>query len=118
VSPVKAKQFADEWIEAWNQHDLERILSHYAEDFTMSSPYIIDVMNEPSGKLKGKTAIAAYWGRALAKFPDLRFELIDVLAGANSVAINYYGRGRRRACEVFFFDAAGKVVNAAAHYRD
>src|ERR1700723_3107179 len=32
-----ALRFA-EWIAAWNAHDLPRILSHYADDFEMSSP--------------------------------------------------------------------------------
>jgi ketosteroid isomerase-like protein len=116
LTEEQAGHFADEWIAAWNAHDLDRILSHYADDFEMSSPYIRDVVGEPSGVLKGKAAVGAYWSKALAKLPDLSFELIEVLTGANSVAIHYYGRGRRRACEVFFFDAAGKVSKAAAHY--
>ena len=35
-----AIRFAGEWIAAWNAHDLGRILSHYTEDFEMSSPVI------------------------------------------------------------------------------
>lgn len=35
-----ADHFAIEWIASWNAHDLPRILSHYADDFEMSSPYI------------------------------------------------------------------------------
>ena len=118
LTPEDARHFADEWIAAWNARDLSRILAHYSDDFEMASPYIRDVVGEPSGVLKGKAAIGAYWSKALARFPDLHFELIDVLTGAQSVSINYFGRGRRRACEVFFFDAGGKVVRAAAHYRD
>ena len=112
----KAQAFAEDWIESWNAHDLPRILAHYTDDFEMSSPYIAEVAGEPSGMLKGKVAVGGYWTKALTKFPDLHFELIGVLAGANGVAINYYGRGRRLACEVFFFDASGKVFRAAAHY--
>src|SRR5436190_1263756 len=111
LTPEQARHFAQEWIAAWNAHDLDRILAHYSDDFEMASPYIIEVVGEPSGRLKGKPAVAAYWTKALSKLPDLHFELIDVLAGASSVAIVYYGRGRRRVCEVFFFDASGKVVN-------
>ncbi len=111
-----AGEFAANWIAAWNAHDLDRILALYSDDFEMSSPYISEVMGEPSGVLQGKPAIRAYWSKALAKFPDLSFELINVLAGANSIVINYYGRGRRLAAEAFFLDAAGKIVRAAAHY--
>jgi hypothetical protein len=51
-----AERFAAEWIAAWNSHDLDRVLSHYADDFEMSSPYIAELAGEPSGKLKGKEA--------------------------------------------------------------
>lgn len=118
MSAARARQFAEEWMSSWNAHDLDRILAHYADEFEMSSPYISQLMGVPSGTLKGKRSIREYWALALEKFPDLRFELIDVLVGARSVALNYYGRGRSRACEVFFFDESGKVVRAAAHYTD
>ena len=47
-----AERFAREWVEAWNAHDLERVLSHYEDDFEMSSPIIATLMGESSGKLK------------------------------------------------------------------
>ena len=37
--PLEEK-FARDWIEGWNTHALERVLSHYADDFEMSSPFI------------------------------------------------------------------------------
>ena len=60
-----AERFANEWIAAWNSHDLDRILAHYEDDFEMSSPVISTLVGEPSGKLRGKTAVAAYWATAL-----------------------------------------------------
>ena len=110
-----ASRFAGEWIAAWNAHDMERILAHYTDDFEMSSPVIVELMGEPSGTLKGKAAIRDYWSRALARLPDLRFELLEVYAGAASVVIHYNGP-RGASAEVFWFNAAGKVCRAAAHY--
>ncbi|MDP9013943.1 MAG: nuclear transport factor 2 family protein [Pseudomonadota bacterium] len=49
-----AEEFAKEWIDAWNSHDLERILSHYADDFEMSSPLIMERNMEPSGVCAGR----------------------------------------------------------------
>jgi len=54
-----ALRFAEEWIASWYAHDLGRILSHYTDDFEMSSPLIVQLMDEPSGTLKGKTAVRA-----------------------------------------------------------
>ncbi len=115
ISKDFAEEFAHEWLEAWNSHDLERILSHYADDFVMSSPRIATVVNEPSGVLRGKGSIGAYWKRALETTPDLRFELLGIYVGSDNVALHYLGpRGPR--VETFFFDADGRVVRAAAAY--
>jgi ketosteroid isomerase-like protein len=110
-----ARHFAEDWIAAWNAHDLERILSHYAEDFEMTSPFIAQIAGEPSGTLKGKAAVGAYWRRALELIPNLHFELHEVLVGVASVTLYYQG-ARGPAAEVFHFGADGKVARAYAHY--
>lgn len=112
-----AERFAREWVEAWNAHDLERILSHYEDDFEMSSPVIAKLVGEASGTLRGKSAIRAYWSKALAAAPDLRFELLSVLAGVNSLTVYYKGH-RGLAAEVLHFGASGKVSKAFAHYAE
>jgi len=111
-----AERFATEWIESWNAHDVDRVLSHYAEDFEMSSPVIIQVAGEPSGTLKGKAAVGAYWRRALDLVPDLQFELLAVLAGVSSITLYYKGARGRLAAEVFHFGPDQKVTRAFAHY--
>jgi ketosteroid isomerase-like protein len=111
-----ALKFAAEWIAAWNTHDLDRILAHYTEDFEFSSPKIPQIAGEPSGKLQGKAAVRAYWEKALARLPNLRFELIDVTFGIDSLVIYYHSVGNRRAMEVMQFDSCGKVMRSAAHY--
>ena len=79
VDRAFAEYFAADWIDAWNAHDLGRILSHYAEDFEMSSPIIIQIAGEPTGTLRGKAVVGAYWKKALDIMPDMRFELLSVL---------------------------------------
>jgi ketosteroid isomerase-like protein len=111
-----AHRFAHEWIEAWNSHDLERVLAHYSDDFEMNSPVIMQIAGEASGRLTGKEAVGAYWAKALTMIPDLRFELIAVLTGVESVVVQYRGAGGRLAAEVFHFGPDGKVVRAFAHY--
>lgn len=115
IDSRSTNEFADQWVKAWNSHDLDEILSHYTDDFEMSSPFIIGTMNEPSGKLKGKDTIRVYWSKALAKYPDLRFEKKHVLVGVGSVTIIYNGV-RGLSAEVFHFDHQAKVYAAYAHY--
>jgi SnoaL-like domain len=116
LTAEQAEEFAQEWIAAWNSHDLGRILSHYEDDFEMSSPVIAQVMEEPSGRLKGKQLIAIYWGKALQRYPGLFFEKLHVLAGVDSVTIIYNGV-RGLSAEVFHFTVSGKVSSAYAHYQ-
>jgi SnoaL-like domain len=111
-----AEQFAADWIDSWNSHDLERVLSHYADDFEMSSPVITQLVGEPSGMLRGKVAVRAYWRKALEIIPDLHFELISVLAGVTSMTLYYKGTHDRLAAEVFHFGADRRVTKAFAHY--
>ena len=112
----QAKEFDAEWIAAWNAHDLERILSHYHDDFTMRSPLIIQLMNEPSGALHGKAQIRPYWAKGLAAQPPIQFELLDVLLGVNSLTIYYYSVGRVNVAETLIFNEAGQITQGMAQY--
>ena len=95
INKTFAEPFASDWIDSWNSHDLGRILSHYSDNFEMSSPVIVQVAGEPSGALKGKEAVGAYWAKALQLNPDLRFELVSTLVGVNSITLYYKGARSR-----------------------
>lgn len=118
ITREAAHRFAKDWAAAWNAHDLDGVLAHYAEDFEMSSPFIAGVAGEASGVLRGKAAVRAYWARALAKFPELRFDVLGVFLGVDSVAIKYKSVHGIIACETFHFDASGKVSRAYAMYNE
>ncbi len=117
IDPNWARAFAEEWIAAWNAHDLEQILSHYSDDFEMRSPLIVERMGVPSGTLTGKKAIRPYWQIGLAAKPPLYFELQDVLVGVDTIAIYYRSTTRNRmVAEVFRFDSQLRVVSGAGLY--
>lgn len=115
LTPQVARAFAHEWVAAWNAHDVERVLVHYAEDVEFRSPFIATFAGDTAGHLRGKPALRAYWTTALQKLPDLRFELRDVLVGAGSLTLYYLGH-RGLVAETLFFDAEDRVVQATACY--
>jgi len=115
IKPEFAATFAKEWIEGANAKDFDKVLGFYAEDVVVTSPYIRLVTGEPSGKLVGKSALRNYWNGTLTKRAELKFELVDVFAGVESVTIHYVNRGQK-AAEVFFFNDQGKIVRSDAHY--
>lgn len=116
IAKEQAQQFAHEWIQAWNAHDLERVLSHYTEDFEMSSPFIVAFTGEPSGTQKGHTQVGAYWRTALERIPDLHFELLEVFTCVNSITIYYKAVLGKLATEIFFINQEGKAYKVLAHY--
>jgi hypothetical protein len=111
-----ANEFAKEWIDAWNSHDLDRILSHYVDDFEMSSPLIIERKIDSSGVLRGKSAIREYWAIGLEAVPAIKFELIDVHVGVNTIGILYRSIGRRRVIEMLTFNEEKEVIRGAGLY--
>lgn len=118
ISAERARQFANEWIAAWNAHDLEKILSHYDDAIEFSSPFVVRLFNEPSGTIRGKEALAAYFGKGLAAYPDLKFELFHALAGIQSVTLFYRSVKNLLAAEVMFLNPEEKVVKVVAHYTE
>ena len=110
-----SQKFVLDWINAWNCHDLNKILNHYTDDFEIKSPIIKQIMDIDSGSLKGKKQIRAYWEKALSINPKLHFEIIRSYTGANSIVIQYKGH-RGLSAETFFFNTADKVISAHAYY--
>jgi len=108
--------FARAWIASWNSHQLDDILSHYSDDIEITTPMIKLAGGIDSGTLKGKEAVAGYWAKALEKVPDLHFELIEVTAGVNSVALYYKSIMGKHCIEVMTFNPDGLVCKMSAHY--
>jgi hypothetical protein len=111
-----SKKFAAEWIESWNSHDLDRILSHYTDDVEVTTPMIKVAMGIDSGTLQGKAIVRQYWQAAIERVPDLHFELVECTLSIDSIAIYYKSVMGRMAIEVMFFDPNAKVSKVIAHY--
>jgi hypothetical protein len=109
-----AEAFAAHWIDAWNSHDMDAILAHYADDVVFLSP--IAAKRVGDGRVRGREALRHYWGLGLAAQPDLRFELDKVLIGFATVTLLYRNHRDQSVAETFEFNEAGKVLRAYACY--
>lgn len=112
----KAQAFAREWVKAWNDHDLEAILSHYAEDVVFHSPRIRMVTGCDVDSVTGKAELRSYWGAALERLRNLYFEIDQVLPGSNAMTILYTNERSQHVAETFVFNRAGKVERSIAAY--
>jgi hypothetical protein len=116
IDQERADRLAAEWIAAWNAHDLDAILAHYAEEVTFASPFVAALTGDERGVIHGRAALRDYFRRGLETYPDLRFDLHAALPGVSSVALYYASVGGRTAIETMELDAVGAVVRVAAHY--
>ena len=111
-----ALEFAKDWIEAWNSHDLDRILSHYTDDVEVSSPLVAERLGRPGGVVKGKDAVREYWRQSMSLEPPLTFELLDVLVGVDQLTLYYRSVGRRVVGETLLIDASGKATRGIVQW--
>jgi predicted ester cyclase len=111
-----AREFAQDWVDAWNSHDLERILTHYDDQVLLVSPIALKLLNG-DGTVRGKAALREYFLRGLEAFPDLRFNLIDALWGTETIVVYYINNVRgSKTAEVMLLNPAGKIQRVWANY--
>jgi ketosteroid isomerase-like protein len=109
-----ATAFVAGWIDAWNHHDLERIISHYADGIVFLSPIARQVMGK--GRIAGIDALREYWSEGLRSFRDLKFELLEVLRGDDCLTILYRNQRGQSVAETVEFGIDGKFVRSYACY--
>lgn len=112
-----ATEFAAIWIASWNSHDLDKILSHYSDDFVIESPLALKIYPQSHGTVCGKDEVRKYWTIGLEKNPNLEFELLDLFVGVNSVALCLYNKtANRKSIEVMSFNAEDRVNKTIVNY--
>lgn len=116
TTEADATAFALEWIAVWNSHDLEAILSHYDPNVVLISPVAAKILGDPSGTVSGIAALRNYFKKGLELFPELRFELFDVMFGLSSIILCYKNQKDTKSAEFMEFGKNGKVIRVVANY--
>ena len=112
----EAWALANDWVAAWNAHDLDSIMSHYEDAVELTSPVAAQLLGTAGGKVAGKAELRAYFQRGLEAYPELRFQLEDVLWGVNSVVLYYRNQKDTHSAEFMEMSATRKVARVVAHY--
>jgi serine 3-dehydrogenase len=110
---------AERWLDAWNAHDLERILALYASDARHTSARV-RALGGSDDTLQGLEAIRDYFRRGLAKYPSLKFEPISVSTGLRTVAIEYTRHGvdeTEPTLELLETDADGLIAHSRVYHK-
>jgi len=83
------KQIAVKWFEAFNEHDLEKLLVLYDEEAEHYSPKLKARLPETNGLIKGKNYLRAWWQDAFERLPSLQYEVIKLTADNEQVFMEY-----------------------------
>jgi predicted ester cyclase len=116
VTKEAAWKLANDWLAAWNAHDLDLIMEHYEDAVELTSPVVEQLLGSTDGKVVGKQNLRTYFQRGLNASPELHFHLEDVLWGLNSVVLYYTNQKRTRTAEFMELSKHGKVTRVVASY--
>lgn len=95
--------FSQQWVQAWNTHDVEAVLRHFHDEVVFTSPVAAQLLPDTTGVIRGKSALRDYWSAALQRIPDLRFVLEGVYQGINTLVICYRNQNADLVNEVLKF---------------
>jgi hypothetical protein len=98
MTKEEAWKLANDWVAAWNAHDLVRIMTHYEDTVELTSPAVARLLGLADGKVVGKDKVRAYFQRGLEAFPELQFRLEDVLWGFISLISEEHTRRSSWSC--------------------
>lgn len=83
------KSIAKLWFEAFNNHDLENLLSLYDENAEHFSPKLKIREPETNGLIKGKVALREWWKDCFERLPTLKYEVKKLTADEEQVFMEY-----------------------------
>ena len=80
---------AIQWFQAFNEHQLDILLSLYDEDAEHYSPKLKIHQPETNGLIKGKNALRAWWQDAFERLPQLHYKVLNIIANDDYVFMEY-----------------------------
>lgn len=83
------RQIANSWMDAFNSHDLNKLLNLYADDAIHFSPKLLERKPETGGLIKGKQALHDWWQDAFHRLPSLNYKPTNFIVQQDSVFMEY-----------------------------
>jgi hypothetical protein len=85
-----ATHHVEKWVKGWTDHNLNSIMSSYAEELEFSSPKIRGFLGEnKNNTISSKRELSTYFSAGLERFPNLKFKIMDFTVSDNKVILEY-----------------------------
>lgn len=89
MSAEKNLSIAHLWFEAFNAHNLEKLLSLYDEEAEHFSPKLKIRHPETNGFVIGKNALRSWWKDAFDRLPTLHYRVTSLTSNDDRVFMEY-----------------------------
>jgi len=121
INDLFAQEHITKWTDAWNNHDLKKILSLYSEDILFSSPKVKLVFPDRQiAKITNKRELEEYFSRGLKAFQNLHFTPVDYFLKKQKVILEYLGTPDNKiqwsVMEKFEFNTVGLIIKSNVYY--
>lgn len=113
---LDAIAFGQQWVQAWNGHDVDAVLQHFHDEVVFTSPVAGKLLPDTQGTLRGKTALRHYWTTAVQRIPELHFVVEGVYQGIDTLVITYRNQNNGLVNEVLKFNDDGLVIEGHGTY--
>jgi len=115
-STIEMRALAEQWIAAWNSHDLDRIMDHYDADVEFEANTVVRRWQKPDGKLHGLRELRAHFELGLQLAPSLHFTMEEFLTSPSGYALLYRRENGNRVLDVVELDGEHKAKRVKAFY--
>jgi hypothetical protein len=118
MTRAEAVGHAEHWIDAWNAHDLDRIMSFYAEDVIFEAETVKKRWQKGDGTLHGTEELKRHFALGLSLVPTLRFRLQEVFLAPSGYAVLYERENGNRVIDCVTMNDNGLAARVTAYYVD
>ena len=80
---------AHAWFEAFNAHNLDKLLSLYDDEASHFSPKLKIKHPETNGLVTGKNALRTWWQESFEQLPTLNYKVTSLTANDDRVFMEY-----------------------------
>lgn len=89
MNPQDLKNIAILWFKAFNDHDLESLLTLYDENAQHYSPKLKIRQPETGGLITGKSSLRTWWQDSFERLPTLHYQLNKLTADSEQIFMEY-----------------------------
>jgi hypothetical protein len=115
-SNAELRVIAEDWIAAWNAHDLDRIMGHYAEEVEFEANTVVARWHKPDGKLRGLSELREHFRLGLSLAPRTHFTLEQVFFAPSGYAVLYQRDNGNQVLDVVELNELDKAQKVKAFY--